>query len=216
MSNKLFGKVVLSALACLAIGLVARHVSARCNPSMSVLHGEGSYTTTSLGIPFDVEFEFDLREQNGVDKGWIYGKTWATPGVGFDPGFESHAKAHAVEFHGDIALFVVAHKRGTLGLLGEFMGLGTSDSAGVIQLIGARDGAFAGFADQISESFIWAPDQVPGDPTELFEAEALDDFGNPFPGYEGWTVRDYILAQLSELRGFPVHAGSDISVCLRP
>jgi hypothetical protein len=183
------------------------------DPIRTDCRGEATYTSTSIGVPFDVSFDLALRDQDGEDLGWAFARTSATAGgPGFDPGYNAAARIRSVEFHEDIAVFVSVWARGTSGALGQILGLGTNDITGVASIIGLRDGAALNLTDQTSEAFFWPPDQVPANPNDLLDAEALDDFGEPFEGFEGWTVRQYILQQLAGSQGNDIHPGGDIQI----
>ena len=72
----------------------------------------------------------------------------------------------------------------------------------------------SGATPAVSEAFFWAPAEVPADPNALLDAEALDDFGQPFEDFEGATVREFIIAQFAgnaPLRPpFLIHPGGTI------
>jgi len=212
VSNKLVMSAVCAVVACIGIASSVLRAQTEGDPIRRECRGEASYTTNSIGVPFDVSFDFALREQDGEDQGWAMARTSGTEGVGFDPGYNAAARIHSVEFHGDIAIFVAVWERGTSGALGTILGLGTNEIAGVASIVGLRDGAALGSTDQVSEAFFWPPNQVPADPNGLLDVEALDDFGQPFEGFEGWTVRDFIVQQLSNSNGNDVHPGSDIQL----
>jgi hypothetical protein len=208
-------RAVFALLASTAIASSGLRASASGSPSISECRGEASYTSTSLGIPFEVSFEIALREEGGKDLGWSLARTGPSPGSEFVPGFNAAATVYSVEFHEDIAIFVAVWPRGTSGALGEFFGF-ASNPAGTASVVGIRDGATGGFTDQVSEQFFFVPDQVRAELNDLPTTEALDDFGNPFPGFEGWTVRDYILQQLRALGGFPIQPGGDVRIGSAP
>jgi len=212
MRQKLLLSAGCALLAAVGLALGGARASAQSAPSRSDCRGEASYTSTSLGIAFDVNFDFALRDEGGEDQGWVTVQTSATPGVGFQPGFTAAANIHSVEFHGsEVAIFVVVWQRGSSGALGAALGL-APETNGIASIIGLRSGA----TPAVSEAFFWAPAMVPTDPNSLLDDEALDDFGQPFEGFEGATVREFILAQFAgnapNRPPFLIHPGGTIQM----
>jgi hypothetical protein len=212
MINKLVKTAVFAMLACIGIASSVLRAQSEGDPITRDCRGEATYTTNSTGVPFNVSFDFAMRDGGGEDLGWAMARTSGAEGVGFDPGYNASARIDTVEFHADVAIFVSVWERGTSGALGTILGLGTNEIRGVATIVGLRDGVGSGQPDQVSEAFFWPPDQVPANPSELLEAEALDDFGQQFPGFEGATVREYILAQLMNSNGYVIHPGGDIQI----
>jgi len=214
LNNKVVLSAVFTVLACIGVAL-SQQAPTEGDTGRSDCRGEASYTTTSLGIAFEVSFDFAVRDDGGEDLGFVIARTAPTPGVGFVPGFNAAARIHSVEFHGDIAIFVTVWQRGTSGALGQFFGI-ASDPAGTASVIGIRDGAAGGFTDLVSEQFFFLPDQVPADPNDLLNTPAIDDFGQPIVGHEEETVREFILTQLSgnapTRPPFTIHPGGDVQI----